>query len=80
MTTILDFSGLVGGDDSADLRCLPVIVSGDQRPIAVMQLQLDLLVDLGGHVDSRRRVGDGGKIISIHLSIVESIAGTTETP
>jgi hypothetical protein len=45
-----------------------------------MELQLDLLVDLGGHVDSRRRVGDGGKIISIHLSIVESIAGTTETP
>ena len=49
-------------------------------PICVMELQLDLLVDLGGHVDSRRRVGDGGKIISIHLSIVESIAGTTETP
>jgi hypothetical protein len=46
----------------------------------VRNLQLDLLVDLGGHVGSRRRGGAPKRIISIHVPIVESIAGTTETP
>src|SRR5438105_898945 len=39
MPAVLDRADLVAGDDSADYRCLPVIVRSNQRPCAIMQFQ-----------------------------------------
>src|SRR6266516_477455 len=55
-------------------------VTNDVNEQDMRDFQLDLLVDLGGHVGSRARVGDAQRIFSIVLPTVEIIAGTTKTP
>ena len=36
---VLDLTALIAGDDPADLRSLPIIISGNQCPSAVVQFQ-----------------------------------------
>src|SRR4029077_3800894 len=38
MPAVLDCANLVGGDDSADYRSLPVVIRGNQRSRAIVQV------------------------------------------
>src|SRR5438876_1021240 len=43
VTAILNFLDLIVCDDPADYRSLPVIIRGNQSPIAIMQFQCRVL-------------------------------------
>src|SRR6516162_8093146 len=38
-SAVLDSADLIAADDAADLRSLPVIITGNQSPAAVVQVQ-----------------------------------------
>src|SRR5882762_9700987 len=47
MPTVLDLGDLIGGDNPADDRSLPVIIRGNQSPCTVVQLQCGISQYIG---------------------------------
>src|SRR3954451_19548117 len=47
MATVLNIADLIAGDNSADYRCLPVIIGSNQCSAAIMQFQSGISQGIG---------------------------------